>query len=181
MQVLGAQAIEALMPIQRCIDVVADAMRAVSRGEVLAPLRSVMPLGAANAMGIMPGAMLAQGCFGVKVLALYPGNGARGLPSHAGVVVLFDARDGVPVAVLESNSLTALRTAAASAVATRALARPGGEVLALLGAGHQALWHARALAHVMPLRRLQVWSRSRASADRFAQGLDLPGHRGCSA
>ncbi len=175
MQVLGAQAIEALMPMQRCIDVVADAMRAVSRGEVLAPLRSIMPLGAANAMGIMPGAMLAQGCFGVKVLALYPGNGARGLPSHAGVVVLFDARDGVPVAVLESNSLTALRTAAASAVATRALARPGGEVLALLGAGHQALWHARALAHVMPLRRLQVWSRSRASADRFAQGLDLPG------
>lgn len=175
MQVLGAQAIEALMPMQRCIAVVADAMRAVSRGEVLAPLRSIMPLGAGDAMGIMPGAMLEQGCFGVKVLALYPGNGARGLPSHAGVVVLFDAHSGAPVAVLESNSLTALRTAAASAVATRALARADGEVLALLGAGHQALWHARALAQVMALRRVQVWSRSRASADRFARSLDLPG------
>lgn len=175
MQVLGAQAIEALMPLQRCIAVVADAMQALSRGEVLAPLRTIMPLGTSDAMGIMPGAMLAQGCFGVKVLALYPGNGARDLPSHAGVVVLFDARNGVPIAVLESNSLTALRTAAASAVATRALARAGSEVLALLGAGHQALWHARALAQVMPLRRLQVWSRSRATADKFVQELDLAG------
>jgi len=160
--------------MERCIGVVADAMRAVSRGEVLAPLRSIVPLAPPNAMGIMPGAMLAQGRFGVKVLGLYPGNGARNLPSHAGMVVLFDANDGAPIAVLESNSLTALRTAAASAVATRALARPGGEVLALLGAGHQALWHVRALMQVMPLRRLQLWSRSRASAERLLARLDLP-------
>lgn len=175
MLVLGAKAIEALMPLERCITVVADAMQAVSRGDVLSPLRTVMPLGASGAMGIMPGAMLAQGCFGVKVVALYPGNGALGLPSHAGMVLLFDAHSGAPLAVLESDSLTALRTAAASAVATRSLARAGSEVLALLGAGHQALWHARALAQVLPLRRLQVWSRSRAGAERFVQQLDLPG------
>lgn len=174
MQVLGAAAIEALLPMDRCIAVVADAMQAVSRGEVLAPLRSIVPLAPPNAMGIMPGAMPGQGIFGVKVLGLYPGNGARNLPSHAGMVVLFDAHDGAPIAVLESNSLTALRTAAASAVATRALARPGGEVLGLLGAGHQALWHVRALMQVMPLRRLQLWSRSRASAERLLARLDLP-------
>ncbi len=175
MLVLGAAAIEALLPLPRCIDVVAAAMQAVSAGQVLAPLRTVMPLASPNAMGIMPGAMLAQGHFGVKVLALYPGNGALGLPSHAGMVLLFDARSGAPLAVLESNSLTALRTAAASAVATRALARPGSAVLALLGAGHQALWHARALAHVMPLRRLQIWSRSQASAHKLAMELGSDG------
>ena len=158
MQLLGAAAIEALLPMSPCIDVVAGAMRAISCGEVLSPLRSIMALQSPNAMGIMPGAMPAHGCFGVKVLALYPGNGAKGLPSHAGMVLLFDAATGAPVAVLESHSLTALRTAAASAVATRALARPGSSVLALLGTGHQALWHVRALREVMPLRRLQLWN-----------------------
>lgn len=159
------------MPMSPCIDVVAGAMRAISSGEVLSPLRNVMALQGPNAMGIMPGAMPAHGCFGIKVLALYPGNGAKGLPSHAGMVLLFDAASGAPLAVLESNSLTALRTAAASAVATRALARPGSSVLALLGTGHQALWHVRALREVMPLRRLQLWNHHRAGAQRLVTHL----------
>ena len=158
MLVLGAAAIEALMPMMPCIDVVAGAMRAVSSGQVLAPLRQVMALQSPNAMGIMPGSMPEQGCFGVKVLALYPGNGARGLPSHGGMILLFDSGSGAPQAVLDSHSLTAMRTAAASAVATRALARPASSTLALLGSGHQALWHVRALREVLRLRRLQVWN-----------------------
>lgn len=158
MQVLGAAAIETLLPMAPCIEVVAGAMRAISSGEVLAPTRQLMALQSPNAMGVMPGAMPALGVFGVKVLALYPGNGARGLPSHAGMVLLFDAASGAPVAVLESHMLTALRTAAASAVATRALARPGSSVLAILGSGHQALWHVRAMREVLRLRRLQLWN-----------------------
>ena len=171
MRVLGAAAIEALLPIGQCIEVVDRAMRALSSQQVVSPLRSVIPLAPPNAMGVMPGAMLDHGCFGVKVLALYPGNGALGLPSHAGAVVLFDAVSGTPVAVLESNSLTALRTAAASAVATRALARPGGQVLALLGTGHQALWHVHALRAVMPVTRLQLWSRTASSVAQFMAHL----------
>lgn len=171
MRVLGSKAIESLLSIQQCVEVVDGAMRALSLQEVLSPLRTVIPLAPPNAMGVMPGAMLAHGRFGVKVLALYPGNGALGLPSHAGAVVLFDAATGSPVAVLESNSLTALRTAAASAVATRALARPGSSVLALLGTGHQALWHVCALRTVMPVTRLQLWSRSLASAAHFREAL----------
>lgn len=171
MLLLGAAAIEALLPMLPCIDVVAGAMRAVSSGQVLAPLRQVMALQSPNAMGIMPGAMPQQGCFGVKVLALYPGNGARGLPSHAGMVLLFDAGSGAPQAVLHSHSLTALRTAAASAVATRALARPGSSVLALLGTGHQALWHVRALREVLRLRRLQVWNHHPVGAQNLVAKL----------
>jgi len=171
MKVLGAAAIESLLPIGDCVEVVDTAMRALSSGGVLSPLRTVVPLAGANAMGVMPGAMLAQGVFGTKVLALYPGNAALGLPSHAGVVVLFDARSGKPLAILESNSLTALRTAAASAVATRALARPDSAVLALLGTGHQALWHVPALRGVRPFTRLQLWGRNPGSVARFIQEL----------
>ncbi len=171
MKVLGAGAIEALLPMAQCIEVVAQAMCALSRQQVLSPLRSIMPLVAPNAMGMMPGAMLELGRFGIKVLALYPGNGAIGLPSHAGVMVLFDAAGGTPLAVLDSASLTAMRTAAASAVATRALARPDSRVLALLGAGRQALWHVRALRCVMSVRRLQLWSHGAAGVARFAAAL----------
>ena len=169
MKILGAQAVESLLSMAQCVEVVDVAMRAVSSQQVLAPLRTVMPLTPPNAMGIMPGAMPEQGRFGIKLLALYPGNGALGLPSHAGVMVLFDAATGTPLAVLDSNSLTALRTAAASAVATRALARPGSRVLALLGTGHQALSHLHALRAVMPITRLQLWSRTAASVAHFIE------------
>jgi alanine dehydrogenase len=171
MKVLGAAAVESLLSVGACVDVVAEAMRAVTRQQVLSPLRTVMPLAPPNAMGIMPGAMLSHGRFGIKVIALYPGNGALGLPSHAGVTVLFDAAHGTPLAVLDSNSVTALRTAAASAVATRALARQDSQVLALLGTGHQALWHVQAMRSVMKIRRLQLWSRTPESVARFVAEL----------
>ena len=176
MKVFGAAAVEALLPVADCVEVIAAAMRALSVGQVLSPLRTVLPLAGANAMGLMPGAMLEQGVFGAKVLALYPGNGALGLPSHAGVVIVFDAVSGSPLAVIESNSLTAIRTAAASAVATRALSRPDSQVLALLGTGHQALWHVHALCSVRTITRLQVWGRSEAGVARFVEHLGpLPG------
>lgn len=173
MKVLGAAAVESLLSIGQCVEAVAEAMRAVTRKQVLSPLRSVITLALPNAMGIMPGAMLSHGRFGIKVLALYPGNGALGLPSHAGVVVLFDAANGTPLAVLDSNSVTALRTAAASAVATRALARRDSHVLALLGTGHQALWHVHALQTVMKITRLQLWSRTAASVAHFVAQLGV--------
>ena len=176
MKVFGAAAVEALLPVADCVEVMDAAMRALSDGQVLSPLRTVLPLAGANAMGVMPGAMLAQGVFGAKVLALYPGNGALGLPSHAGVVIVFDAASGNPLAVIESNSLTAIRTAAASAVATRALSRPDSQVLALLGTGHQALWHVHALCAVRNFTKLQLWSRSAAGVARFIGHLGaLPG------
>ena len=171
MKVLGAAAIESLLPIADCVEVVDAAMRALSSGQVLSPLRTVLPLAGSNAMGVMPGAMLEHGVFGAKILALYPGNTALGLPSHGGVVVVFDAASGSPLALLESNSLTALRTAAASAVATRALARPDSQVLALLGCGHQALWHVHALRSVLPFTRMQLWSRSAQGITRFLHEL----------
>ena len=83
MKVLGAAAIESLLPIADCVEVVDAAMRALSSGQVLSPLRTIVPLAGSNAMGVMPGAMLEHGVFGAKILALYPGNGALDHPERA--------------------------------------------------------------------------------------------------
>jgi alanine dehydrogenase len=105
---------------------------------------------------------------GIKVVTLFPGNRERGEPSHLGAVLLFETRLGRPIAYLDAAAVTAIRTAAVSAVATRALARGEAGDLALLGAGVQARAHLAALREVRELRRVRVWSRRPESASRFA-------------
>ena len=104
----------------------------------------------------------------MKVLTLFPGNHARGLDSHMGFVLLFDGETGEPRAILDAASVTAIRTAAASGVATRALGRRDAGDLAILGSGVQARTHLDAMRAVRPLRRVRVWSRRPESARRFA-------------
>ena len=103
-----------------------------------------------------------------------PGNHGTPYDSHQGVVVLFGVEHGEPLAILDANAITAIRTAAASAVATDALARAGAGDLALLGAGVQARTHLEARAAVRLLRRVRVWSRSRATAEALAREVAAP-------
>lgn len=128
--------------------------------------------------GIMPGALGEQVMFGAKLISVFPGNFAKGLPSHQGVVVLFDGESGLPVCVADAGEITAIRTAAASAVATDALARPDAHRLALLGYGEQAATHARAISRVRTLTEITVWgrdpSRATAFAAKIAAELGLP-------
>jgi alanine dehydrogenase len=105
---------------------------------------------------------------GIKVVSIFPGNRLRGDESHFGAVLLFETETGRPVAHLDAAALTAIRTAAVSAVATRLLAREDAGDLALLGAGVQARTHLEALREVRPLRRVRVWSRRPESSRRFA-------------
>lgn len=107
--------------------------------------------------GIMPGAMGERAVFGPKLISIFPDNFARGAPSHQGVIVLFDGASGAPLCVVDAGEVTAIRTAAASAVATDALARPEACTLAILGYGEQAGTHIRAISHVRPLTRVTVW------------------------
>src|SRR4029453_18530318 len=95
-------------------------------------------------------------------------NLARGGSSHQGVVVMFDPRTGAPAAVLEAGEITAIRTAAASAAATDALARSGARRLAILGYGEHAWGHVEAIRPVRPLERVTVWGRSAERAEAFA-------------
>jgi ornithine cyclodeaminase len=185
---LGAAEIEALLPAGECLELMEAALRELARGEAVQPLRSVMRLAGlaepGGLLGLMPGqigcegmpppgaggggAALPAGVVGIKVVTLFPGNRERSEETHLGAVLLFDTDLGKPLAYLDAAAITAIRTAAVSAVATRALARPEAGDLALLGAGVQARTHLAALRAVRDVRRVRVWSRRPESARRFA-------------
>jgi ornithine cyclodeaminase len=168
MIVLSREDVAALLPMKAAIEVVAGAMAATSRGEAELPLRSIMDAGGPNKMGIMPGMMHNPPCHGIKLVSLFPANAAAGYSSHQGAMVLFEPQHGTAVAIMDGGPLTALRTAAASAVATCALARENSAVLAIIGAGEQARHHLDAIIAVRPIKELRIASRTEKSAAGFA-------------
>lgn len=161
-----------------CIPIVRDAMIAFSRGETRQLLRSIIPLADGRMFGVMPGAMGARAPFGAKLISVFPENFARGIQSHQGLVILFDPENGAPVCVVHAGEITAIRTAAASAVATGVLARKNARHMAILGYGEQAATHARAIKKVRKLESISIWGRSperaRAFAGRMQAELGMP-------
>jgi ornithine cyclodeaminase/alanine dehydrogenase-like protein (mu-crystallin family) len=167
-RILSGAQIKTLLPMADCIDVMRTTMIAVSEGRARIPLRTVTPL-PNGFLGNMPGYLAEPACFGVKLLSLFPGNPAAGLSSHLGLVLLFEPKHGLPVAMLDAAELTAIRTAAVSGLATRLLAREDAGDLAILGSGEQARSHLEAMLAVRPLRRVRIWSRTAAHASAFAR------------
>jgi ornithine cyclodeaminase len=159
MRVLSNADVAALLPMDQALATVAGAMRRVSAGGTQMPLRHVVPVGGPNLMGVMSGAMDAPACYGVKLVSLFPGNPAKGLSGHRGAIVLFEPETGGAVAMMDAGLLTAIRTAAASGVATRALARPEARRLTLIGTGEQAEHHLAAMVAVRPIEALHVVGR----------------------
>jgi ornithine cyclodeaminase len=151
-----------------CIPIVREAMIAFSRGETRQLLRSIIPLADGRMFGVMPGALGPSAPFGAKLISVFPENFAKGVQSHQGLVLLFDPESGAPVCIVHAGEITAIRTAAASAVATAVLARADARRLAILGYGEQAATHIRAIAHVRPLASVTVWGRSIDRAHAFA-------------
>jgi ornithine cyclodeaminase/alanine dehydrogenase-like protein (mu-crystallin family) len=167
--VSGADVRRAL-PMLDCIEAVDRAMRALSNGAADVPLRTVMRLpGGRNFFGVMPGYLEGPRGLGVKIITIFPDNAKRGLSSHIGLVLLFDTEIGFPLAVMDAAEITAIRTAAATAVATRALARKDASHLAILGTGEQAITHLESMSKVRALRTVRVWGRSLEKAQRFAE------------
>lgn len=155
-----------------CIDLIAQAMREVSKGNVELPLRWGMKLPNGNGvLGMMPGYVGEPECFGIKLVSLFPGNSAVGLSSHLGLMVLYEAEYGKPVAIMNADVVTALRTAAASALATRELAREDARVLAILGTGEQARAHVPAILAVRGITQINVWGRSPQKANELVTEL----------
>ena len=162
--------VQRALPMSDCIEAVDRAMRAVSSGGADVPLRTIMLLpGGRNFFGVMPGYLDDPRGLGAKILTVYPDNTKHGLSSHIGLVVLFDTENGFPLAVMDAAQITAIRTAAASAVATRALARKHASRLAILGTGEQAVTHLEAISKVRSLRTVRIWGRSADKAEQFAQ------------
>ncbi|MEC4590897.1 MULTISPECIES: ornithine cyclodeaminase family protein [Nitrospirillum] len=187
--IIDGHAVAERLGYDTCIPLVRQAMTALSKGETQQLPRGVLPLDHGHMFGVMPGALnggpSGGGPFGAKLVAVFPDNFNKGLPSHQGVIVLFDRDSGRPMGVVDGGEVTAIRTAAASAVATDALARPEASTLALLGYGEQALTHARAIARVRRLTRITVWGRApgraAAFAARLAEELDLSVRTAASA
>ncbi len=175
------------LTLPRAIDIVREAMIALSNGATKQTLRTIIPMGGGRMFGIMPGTMGDGHTFGAKLLGIFPENAARGLQSHQGLVLLFDPDTGVPVAGVDAAEVTAIRTAAASAVATAALARPDARRLAIIGTGEQAHTHARGMAAVRPLTDIRIWGRALAKAEALATvlaaelGLPVAAHAGVAA
>jgi alanine dehydrogenase len=167
--VLNQSEVTALLPMAECMDVMADALRALARGEAILPLRTVIriPEGP-NAFGAMPAYLGNPGAVGIKVISVFPENSEIDLDSHQGAVLLFEMERGQLVAIMDATAITAIRTAAVSGVATCALAREDAGDLAILGAGVQAMTHLEAMCLARPIRRVRVWSRTVERAQRFA-------------
>jgi ornithine cyclodeaminase len=159
-----------LLSMAACVPLMKDALSSLSKGDVVLPLRSLVRLpDGSGLLGLMPGYLGHPQSFGLKVVSVMPGNHGTRYDSHQGVVMLFGVTHGEPLAILDATAITAVRTAAASAAATQALARADAGDLALIGSGTQARTHLEAMQCVRTLRRVRVWSRSRANAERFAR------------
>jgi len=170
--VLSEHDVVELLTMQECIEVMEDALRALARGEVHNPLRqAIRAPGAAGLLGLMPAWRRSPGetpYYALKEVCVFPENPARGLDTHLGAVVLHSGETGAPLAFINASAVTAIRTAAVSAVATKLLAREDATVLAILGAGVQAASHLQAIPLVRTIAETRIYSRTREKAERFA-------------
>ncbi len=156
---LTASDIETLADISDLTRWVEMAMIASSNGEAILPLRQGMAIAQdIGTIGMMPGYLASEHAAGVKLVSLVPPAARKG-SSHLGLFVLYDDAGLVPISILDGSHVTAIRTAAASAVATSVLARKDARVLAVLGAGEQGVSHVRAMASIRPLSHIRLWNR----------------------
>jgi ornithine cyclodeaminase/alanine dehydrogenase-like protein (mu-crystallin family) len=178
--VLDHDAVTDLLTIDACIAVMRDTLAALARGAGFQPLRTIeRPPGVPGMLGMMPGYLAEPDpVLGLKFLGIFGGNPAIGKDAHQGMVILLDPATGEPQAILNASAITAIRTAAASAVATDALARPDAADLAVFGTGVQGAWHVRTIAAVRPLSRVRMSGRDATRgaevAAHLARELGLP-------
>ena len=177
MRILNQAALAQVLSHEDCIDALIPAMKSVSSGDVEMPLRQYLHIpDTAGKFTVMPGYLGRPRCFGVKLVSKYPREADSPYGSHVGAVMLFDAEMGIPTALIDGSELTAIRTAAASALATKTLARPDSQILTILGTGLQAYHHALAIATVRPLSQVRFWGRNKAHAEAMCSRIKLPDH-----
>lgn len=168
--VLNQQEVEQLLDMEGCIGAMAEALASLARGEVHVPLRAVVkPPGEDTFIGLMPAHRGGDTpLYALKTVCVVPDNPKRGLDAHQGTVTLFDGETGETRAVMNASAITAIRTAAVSAVATRLLARDDARELGILGAGVQARSHLEALRLVRDFDRVRIFSPTAAHAEALA-------------
>jgi ornithine cyclodeaminase/alanine dehydrogenase-like protein (mu-crystallin family) len=171
--VLDTNDVLRLLTVENCIDLMAETLADLARGTFHQPLRMIVrPPEAKGLMGLMPAYHSADpAAYGLKAICVFPDNPKAGKDAHQGSVMLFSGDTGELLALMNASPITAVRTAAVSAVATRLLAREEACELAIVGAGVQARSHLAALACVRPIKRTRVVGRTRAHADQLVSEM----------
>jgi len=167
--------VRAVLPMGDLIAAMETALERFSAGAARQPLRTVVEAGGHGFYGVMPAYLEGPPALGTKLVSVYHGNAARGLPSHLATIVLHDPDTGALLAVMDGRYITEARTAAVSAASVKHLARPDSHVLAILGGGVQARSHAEAIAHVGTFDDIRIWSRTPERAAALADEL-APAH-----
>jgi alanine dehydrogenase len=166
---LSEAEVRELLDLDELVDALAAAHKDLSAGDASMPPRiAAMVQERQGLLGVMP-AYLPSAGLACKLVTLFPQNTDR--HTHQAVIVVFDPENGTPLAVMDGRYITATRTAAGSALATRLLAREDAEVLALLGTGVQARSHARALPRVRAFSEIRVAGRDRSRAEALAEEI----------
>ncbi len=169
--VLGWEEVTKLLTMSECIKVMREALRALAKGEAVLPLRQIVrqPDGK-GFLGVMPAYLGNLPAIGIKALSVFPGNTGTPYESHQGAVLLFETKNGRLLSMQDASSITAIRTAAVSGVATELLARKDVSTLGILGSGTQATTHLEAMLTVRKaIQKVLVWSRNPDHAKAFVQ------------
>ncbi len=171
MLVLNQHEVEELLDMEGCIEAMETALASLARGEVDMPLRTVFsPAGDPTLIGLMPAHRSGENpLYSLKTVCVFPDNPKRGLDAHQGTVTLFDGETGVVRALMNASAITAIRTAAVSAVATRLLARDETPKLAILGSGVQARSHLDSMRAVRQFDRISIYSPTPGHAQALAE------------
>ena len=174
--VLAHDDVKRLLPMDDCVELMEKVLADLARGSVWQPLRFVVrPPEEPSLMGLMPAHRSEPGAsYGLKVVCIFPSNADRGIDLHQGGVLLFDGETGALRALVDASAVTAVRTAAVSAVATKLLARKDARRLAILGSGVQARSHLEAMAVAREFEAARVWSRTAERAQAFAAEVQAP-------
>lgn len=171
--VISRDELNQLLTMEDCIAALEQAHLEFSRRQVIMPVRVTMPYPERRGrMSIMPAVLKETDAMGIKVQCGFQDNQAKGLPLIMGLVILYDAHTGEPQVILDSATVTAIRTAAASAMATKHLASADARVLAILGTGVQGRTHLWAMKTVRPIERVLAWSNTRAHADAYKAEME---------
>ncbi len=179
MLVVNRHEVESLLDLDCLVEALGPAMVALSAGRVSMPPRVVAQVREREGLlAAMPAFLGSTQILATKLVSVFPKNAELGLPSHQAVILVFDAHTGSPRAMLDGTAITAMRTAAGSALATKLLARPEARILAIVGTGVQAHAHANAIPRVRAIKEIRVVGVDRAQgaamAEEIARGLGIP-------
>lgn len=167
--IVNHQEVQQWLPMGECMDVMAETLKMLSRGNAVNPLRQAMWLpDKSGLIGMMPAYLGDTEVMGLKAISVFPGNHTTDYDSHQGTVMLFETKNGRLLAMMDAGKITAIRTAAVSGVATRLLARQDASDLAILGSGVQAGTHLEAMRIARQITGVRVWSQDFGHAQKFA-------------